>query len=131
MKNVSILVAETAVIEAIGDPRYMFTAVNEFLTAAGKPPLFHVQLVGLTKEVKLLNGLVTVHPDRLLKDATATDLIFIPALSGNLKEAVKKNNNFISWIVDQYNKGAGVASLCVGAFLLAATRPVRQPIVDY
>lgn len=30
MKTVSILVPETAVLAAVVDPRYMFTAVNEF-----------------------------------------------------------------------------------------------------
>src|SRR6185369_14561895 len=32
-----------------------------------------------------------------------------------------KNKAFIPWIVDHHNNGAEVASLCVGAFLLAAT----------
>ena len=121
MKDVSILVPETAVIEAIGDPRYMFTAVNEFLISAGKAPLFNVKLVGFKKEVKLLNGLITVHPDQQIKDVDKTDLIFIPALSGNLGHAVKLNKEFIPWIINQYKKGAEVASLCIGAFLLAST----------
>jgi len=30
MKNIAILVPETAVVEAVADPRYAFTAVNEF-----------------------------------------------------------------------------------------------------
>ncbi|MEO8151033.1 MAG: helix-turn-helix domain-containing protein [Bacteroidia bacterium] len=121
MKTVSILVPETAVMEAIGDPHYMFTAVNEFLTSAGKPKLFNVQLVGLKKEIRLMNGLLSVHPDMLLNDVKKTDLIFIPALSGNLKVAVEQNKEFIPWIVNQYQKGAEVASLCIGAFLLAST----------
>lgn len=121
MKNVSILVPETAVMEAIADPRYMFTAVNEFLKASGKPPLFNVQLVGLKKEVRLLEGRVSVHPDLLIKDVKKTDLIFIPALSGDMKEALRKNKDFVPWIISQHKKGAEVASLCIGAFLLAST----------
>ena len=61
MKNVSILVPETAVIEAVADPHYMFKAVNLFLQASGKPALFNVQLVAINKEVKLENSLFTVH----------------------------------------------------------------------
>jgi transcriptional regulator GlxA family with amidase domain len=34
---------------------------------------------------------------------------------------LEKNKDFIPWIVQQYKEGAEVASLCVGAFLLAAT----------
>lgn len=121
MKTVSILVPETAVLAAIVDPRYMFTAVNEFLKSAGKPPLFDVQLVGLTRDVHLSDGLFTVHVDATLDDARPSDLVIIPALSGNLEEAVKRNANYIPWIVNQYNNGAQVASLCLGAFLFAST----------
>jgi len=121
MKNVSILVLETAVIEAVADPHYMFRAVNEFLQAAGKEPLFEIQFVGLTKTVKLNNCLFTVHVDKLLDEVKKTDLIFIPAISGNISTALELNKKFIPWIVAQHKKGAEVASLCVGAFLLAST----------
>jgi transcriptional regulator GlxA family with amidase domain len=121
MKTVSILVPETAVIEAIADPHYMFRVVNESLSIAGKKPLFNIELVGLKKEIKLNNSLFSVHPDKLTKNVKKTDLIFIPALSGDLKSAVKMNKAFIPWIVDQHSKGAEVASLCIGSFLLAST----------
>jgi transcriptional regulator GlxA family with amidase domain len=121
MKSISILVPETAVMEAIADPRYMFTAANEFLVAEGKKPLFNVQLVGLKKEVKLMNDLVTVHPDKTIDEVKKTDLIFIPAISGDIQTALDKNKQFIPWIIAQHDKGAEVASLCIGAFLLAST----------
>ena len=121
MKHVSILVPESSVIEAIADPRYMFTAVNQFLQSAGKDPLFQVQLVGLKNEIKLENSLFSVHTDALLKDIEHTDLIFIPALSGDMKNAIQLNQDLIPWITKQYHSGAEVASLCLGAFLLAST----------
>ena len=95
MKNISILVLETAVMEAIADPRYMFTAANDFLVAEGKSPLFNVELVGLTKEVKLMNDLITVHPDKTIDQVKNTDLIFIPAISGDIKTAIEKNSKYI------------------------------------
>lgn len=121
MKNVVILVPETAVMAAIADPRYLFTAVNQFLEAAGRPALFNVQLVALTEEVQLQNGLFAVRPDVLLHEVRRPDLIFIPALSGNLPQALALNRAYIPWIVEQYQRGAEVASLCIGAFLLAST----------
>lgn len=121
MKNVSILVPESSVLQAIADPQYLFSAVNQFLVIAGKKPLFVVQLVGAKKEVKLNGGIFSVHPDNLLKDVKNTDLVVIPALFGDIKSAISKNKAMIPWITDQYNKGAEVASLCVGAFLLAST----------
>jgi transcriptional regulator GlxA family with amidase domain len=121
MKTISILVPESAVLEAVADPRYLFTAVNQFLQASGKAPFFEVQLVGMTREVKYSNGLFSVHTDKLLNEVKTTDLVIIPALFGTMKSAIQKNDALIPWIVQQYAKGAEVASLCVGAFLLAST----------
>jgi len=121
MKHVSILVANEAVLASITDPRYMFTAVNGFLEKAGKEPMFKVELVGLTKDVMLNQGSFSVHADVLINDVKKTDLIFVPALSGDLEKALEINRDFIPWIIKQYESGAEVASLCIGAFLLAAT----------
>jgi transcriptional regulator GlxA family with amidase domain len=121
MKIVSILVPETAILASVADPRYMFTAINDFMAAAGKPPVFKVQLVGLTKEVKLNNGLFSIHADLLLNEVKKTDLVIIPAISGDLRTALQLNREFTPWITQQYKNGAEVASLCIGAFLLAST----------
>jgi transcriptional regulator GlxA family with amidase domain len=121
MKRVAILVPESAVMEAIADPRYMFTAANQFLQASGKPSLFDVCLVGQSRVVRQLDGVYSVHTDKLLQEVEQTDLIIIPALFGDMKTAVEKNRGTIRWIVEQHFRGAEVASLCVGAFLLAAT----------
>lgn len=121
MKHISILVPNEAVPASIVDPRYMFTSVNQFLKDAGEDPAFTVQLVGLTKEVQLNNGAFSVHTDVLLGDIKKTDLIIVPALSGDMKTTLKMNSDFVPWIVAQYNKGAEAASLCIGAFLLAST----------
>src|SRR5699024_6008813 len=82
---------------------------------------FEIWLVGLRKKVKLSRGSYCVHADKLTGDVTRTDLIIIPALAGNLQEAIEINKGYIPWIVKQYNQGAEVASLCLGAFLLAST----------
>jgi transcriptional regulator GlxA family with amidase domain len=121
MKKVSILVPESSVLQAIADPQYLFSAVNEFMVISGKMPLFDVQLVGFKKEVKLNGGLYTVNTTQLLGQVTKTDLIVIPALFGDMRNAIAKNQQLLPWINEHYNKGAEVASLCVGAFLLAST----------
>ena len=121
MIHITILVPNEAVLASIDDPRMMFTGVNEFLEAQGRAPVFKVQLVGLSKEVQLHTGAFTVHTDLLLPELKKTDLIFVPALYGDLKTGLEKNRDFIPFIIHHYNKGAQVASLCIGAFLLAAT----------
>lgn len=121
MKSVSILVPETAIIEAVADPQYMFNAVNQFLIGAGRAPLFKVQLVGLTKEIKLNGGNYSVHTDALLDEVISTDIIFIPAISGDITTALNLNKKALPWLVEQHKKGAELASLCMGAFILADT----------
>jgi transcriptional regulator GlxA family with amidase domain len=121
MKHVSILVPKEAVIASIVDPRLMFFGVNDFLEAAGKTPLFNVQLVGLTKEMRLHNSLFSVHSDVLLEEVKKTDLVLIPAISGDLKRAIELNSEFLPWIKQQYKQGAEIASLCIGSFILAST----------
>lgn len=121
VKKVSILVPENSVMQAIADPQYLFSAVNQFMAVSGKKPLFNVQLVGLKKEIKINDGLFSVSTSQLLKDIKQTDLIIIPALFGDMKNAIETNRKALPWIKEQYHNGAEVASLCVGAFLLAST----------
>lgn len=121
MKRISILVPELSVMQTIADPQQLFTDTNHYLMSLGKPPMFDVELVGARKVVSINNGKFLVRTDRLLKDVRKTDLIFIPAITGNRVAAIKKNEGLVSWIVQHYHKGAEVASLCVGAFLLAST----------
>jgi transcriptional regulator GlxA family with amidase domain len=121
MKNITIIVPESSVLISVGDPRYMFTAANELLRSSGKKPIFNVQLAGLTKEVKLNEGTFTITTDVLINEVEKTDLIIIPALSGDLDNAVEINKEFVPWIIEKYKEGTEVASLCIGAFLLAST----------
>lgn len=99
----------------------MFTTINQFRESEGRPPVFEVQLVGMTPEVKLTQSCFSVHTDLLIGDVDKTDLVIVPALSGDIRNTIALNRDLLPWIVQQYEKGAEVASLCLGAFLLAAT----------
>lgn len=121
MKHISILVPKGAILVSLEGTRQLFTQVNDFFKARGEEPLFKVQLVGLTHETSLSGGLFTANTELTLKDVTKTDLIIIPAVDGDLELALEKNKEFIPWIKDHYSQGAEIASLCLGAFILAAT----------
>ncbi|MFL9836877.1 helix-turn-helix domain-containing protein [Flavobacterium sp. ST-75] len=121
MIHVSILVPNEAIMASIVDPRTIFTGANNFLEAAGHSPVFNIQFVGLSREVEYHEGLFAVRTDALLKDIKKTDLIIIPAISGQLERAIDINRDFIPWIIKHYNNGSEVASLCIGSFLLAST----------
>ena len=121
MINISILVPDSAVIQAIADPQYLFSAANQFMQSAGKEPLFNVKLVGLKEDVQINHGMFSIKTDHLLKDVVKSDLVIIPALYGNIQNALEDNHETKEWIIKQYENGADIASLCVGAFLLAST----------
>jgi transcriptional regulator GlxA family with amidase domain len=121
MKHISILVPKGAILGSLEGSRQLFTQVNEFRRARGESPLFDVQLVGLSKETPLSSGLFTVNTDLLIDDVVKTDLIIIPAIDGEMQQALERNRAFIPWIIKQRQNGAELASLCLGAFLLAST----------
>ena len=122
MKHISILIPEgECSLVNIEGTHQIFNEVNSMLARAGKPPLFKVQLVGLRPESTMRRGLFRIHPDVLIDDVTQTDLIIIPAIHGEKKDVIETNKAFLPWIVQQYQGGASVATLCIGVFLLAAT----------
>jgi len=119
MKHISIIVPQgECVLSSIIGPYKAFNAANVYLQQIGREPMFDLDLVGLSTEVKLYEGLFSIHPDTLMKDVQKTDLVIIPAAQPN---SLPLNLDFIPWIKEQYKNGAEVASLCVGAFMLAST----------
>ena len=120
MKHISIIVTKGAILGNIEGPRQVFTEVNQYLTNKGLSPLFKIHLIGISSESQLNDGLYTISTS-LLKDVKKTDLIIIPAMYGDLQKAIEDNKDFIPWIINQHKRGAEVASLCLGAFLLAST----------
>lgn len=122
MKHISILIpkGETS-LSNIEATYKMFSKVNEALERAGKMPLFKIQLIGISRETILSNGLFTIKPELDIQDHFKTDLIIIPAVHGDIEKVLAANQSFIPWISKQYKAGAEVVSLCIGAFILAST----------
>jgi hypothetical protein len=97
MKHISILVPKKAILGSLEGSRQLLTQVNEFMKEQEAPPVFKVQLVGLSKETPLSGGLFTANADALLEDVKKTDLIIIPAIDGEIQQALENNKEFIPW----------------------------------
>jgi len=119
--RISVFVPEYGVIEAVTPPFRSFHTANEFLTAFGKKPIFEVEYVGLNKHVPANNGEYMIKTDRLLKDVTETDLLIIPPAFGDTTKGIQANAAAIPYFKKLYENGSSLASLCIGAFLLAET----------
>jgi len=122
MKHISIIVpVGHSSLPNIDGTHQILSHVNEFAAQMGKPPVFDVKLVGLSKEIVQRNGLYSISPEMLIQDVKKTDLIIIPAMHGDMQQAIEANKDFIPWIIEQYKGGAEIASFCIGAFFLAST----------
>ena len=122
MKHISILIphGHTSVVNIEGTHQ-IFNEVNTVRAEMDKPPLFKVQLVGISNETSQRNGLFTINPEVLIQDVKKTDLIIIPAIHGEPHQVMDLNKQFVPWIADQYKGGAEIATLCIASFFLAGT----------
>jgi transcriptional regulator GlxA family with amidase domain len=119
--QVSVFVPECAVIEALTPPYRTFKTANDFLVSLGKQPIFKVEYVGLHEYVSANDGEYSIKTDRLLKDVAQTDLLIIPPAYGDIAAGIEMNAPAIPHFLRLHKKGCSVASLCLGAFLLAET----------
>ena len=121
MKHVSILPLYDATLTSIDSSHQLFSRVNDFMKYQGKAPFYNIEIVGLTKNTKLSNGLYTITADNTIGQVKKSDTIVLPLLCGNFKNAIQENKRYTDWLVDQYHQGAEIVCLCVGSFYLAST----------
>lgn len=123
MKHLTIIVpnGENNLSSIVGAYK-IFTKANAFWSQGhAAEALFKIELAGISKEVEFYEGLFSVRPHTHIADIKRTDLIIIPSLNHNYEKAVQHNQLLIDWIEKQYKEGAEVASICTGAFMLAAS----------
>ena len=122
MKHLIILVpqGQNNLSSIVGSYKILSRA-DAFWQRSGKPSVFNIQLAGLSKEVEMHNGLFAVRPHTSINKISKTDLVIIPSLNYDVESILQLNQEFHPWIIEQHRKGAAVASICIGAFLLADT----------
>jgi transcriptional regulator GlxA family with amidase domain len=82
-------------------------------------------LTGIPMEMQIDVDFVTASGKTVTASGKTTgkyDLIIIPAMRfEKIGQVMAREQKMISWLQDQYAQGAELASICVGAFLLAST----------
>ncbi|AEV97670.1 AraC family transcriptional regulator [Niastella koreensis] len=126
MKEVSIIIPHEALISSIEDARYLFSKVNEYLCQQGGSPVFHVKLVGLTREISLVHGHYMIKTDAVIQEVERPDLIIIPSINEEIIPLLTFNLKFNPWLIQNYQLGSEIASLCTGSFLLASTGLLKE-----
>ena len=97
----------------------ILNGANAHWQRMGNQRLMEISIAGFVTELKLGTGFFSIHPVNI-KEIKKTDLVIIPAVSFN-ENVIKENAELIDWIREQYKAGAEIATMCSGAFLLAAT----------
>lgn len=125
MKHISILVpCGPSVLSSIIGPYKIFHQVNKYLKETGQAleNKFNIQLVGIDSEVDLYQGAFSINCDTTIDKVDKTDLIIITTINGDIQKSLQQNQPIIEWIKRQrLHHQTEVASLCMGAFILAET----------
>lgn len=125
MKHLTILVpdGQPNPITIISSFMAFMQAEKHHVMKGGKPVFETVVIAGITKQVDVFNGIFSVTPIEDISRIKETDLIIIPAFlpQTSPEQNIKLNKKTIEWILFQYKNGAEVASLCTGAYVLAAS----------
>ncbi|WP_270090282.1 GlxA family transcriptional regulator [Sphingobacterium sp. SYP-B4668] len=125
MRHLTILVPDMQTgpntLSCIIGSYHIFTEANNYYERLNKGKLFTIELAGVSVQADFVNGLLKVMPQTNIDALSETDLIIIPAITAAFKKPEAGNVRLVDWITKQYKKGAEVASMCTGAYLLAAT----------
>ncbi|HKG07089.1 MAG TPA: helix-turn-helix domain-containing protein [Pedobacter sp.] len=121
MKQLTILVpaGENNLSSIVGAYK-IFTRANAYWKEIEGVDRFKIELAGTSSTTDFYGGLFSVRPHTTISMVNRTDLIIVPSLNHAYDAAIAGNAGLIEWLAAQYKNGAEIASICTGAFLLAA-----------
>lgn len=124
MKHITIIAPEgqtsLGTVSCISGAYEILSRANEYQNEIGGRNSYTIQIAGTTHITEMAGGLFSVKTHVHLSELKKTTLIIIPSLAHSFEKAEKENEFVIDWIEKQYKIGAEVATLCSGAFMLAA-----------
>lgn len=122
MKQLVILIPNGRCnLSSIAGAFKILTRAGDFWRAQGKDDLFEIRLAGTAREIRLEEDVFSIRPHASISEIPRADLVIIPALNHPVRDFVEPNRMLLDWVRQQYEAGAQIASICTGAFLLAAT----------
>ncbi|RFZ84492.1 helix-turn-helix domain-containing protein [Mucilaginibacter terrenus] len=97
----------------------MFSQAERFWTSQGRIPKYQLLVAGTSGKKEYVRNLVSIKTDAHIAEIRKTKLIIIP--SALPPKDTEDNAVMTDWIAKQHKAGADIASMCSGAFILAAT----------
>ena len=122
--RIAILNYEHAVPTCVTGPAEIWSALAYTLPTLTDAPLkqpIEIDYVGADGK-KLWRKALNTDMEHHLGTEQVYDLVIIPAMrSARIDEVVKHERVLVDWLKQQHQKKADLASICIGAFLLAET----------
>ena len=123
MKKVAILAMHNAMASTITGPMYVFYQAGvlwNYFQGKEITPFFETKVVSIDgRSFRCLNGSRMV-PDGSIRDVGSTDLIVVSS-TFNIEKARKYEGEAFEWLKEHHRRGAHIATVCTGAFVLAET----------
>lgn len=124
-KHLTILVPDMQAgpntISCIIGAYHIFSGANNYRKEQGQEAVFEIHLAGVAPLSQFIKGMLQILPSCNVANIKDTDLIIIPAVAPDFKGLAKENEPLIRFMTDQHRKGAELACMCTGAYLLAST----------
>ena len=123
MKNITILALAGSPLSAIALPADIFLAAGVFwnkLFGLPEEPRFTVRIATLDGLPVRCQGSIVINAECALADIGQPNLLIIAPLT-DLHHPLLRSANLHDRLRDLHNRGIHLASICTGAFLLAAT----------
>ncbi|MDX2062613.1 MAG: helix-turn-helix domain-containing protein [Bacteroidia bacterium] len=119
MRIAVLAIPESIPVTTIGTLDLLSFA-NAMYSPAGAP-VYEIKCVGRGPELQFVGG-ARISCDHTFADPGQYDVVLVPGLLyTGLAETVHSYSDAIAWLRHQIEGGATVGSMCVGAFLVAAT----------
>jgi transcriptional regulator GlxA family with amidase domain len=120
MKHITIVVPQgNSNLSSIAGSYEILNGAKAHWRRMGYKPVVEIYIAGFVPEQRLDAGYFSINPVDI-STIKRTDLLIIPSVSYT-DYLIKENAALIDWIREQYKDGTEIATMCSGAFLLAAT----------
>jgi len=106
--------------DAVISAYFFLSQANAFCQAQGRAPVFELTLAGIRRSNWLYEGHFGIRATPYQEIPAEVDLLIIPGFLGE-RIPLEENQWLVQWVGNQYREhGTEVASMCTGAFVLAA-----------
>jgi transcriptional regulator GlxA family with amidase domain len=124
MKKVIILASEHCLFSSVGGPMDIFLQAGMLwngILGIKPSPYFEVKIATLDGLPVMATNQVSITPHCSIDEVGHVDLVLIPSQGFQFGVQDQKFLKRVEWLKKCYREGADLASVCTGAFTLAAT----------